>query len=155
MSDPIKDLNTAPDARRPRLTEVGRDFIAAGMLDDASELIALAACSIHESVAQYIEALSTASLGREIQASPPNEFAEVLADMLRGREVISGKPSDPAVSDLPDEGLPPRVRNLLDQELQRMAEAAEDAGMVPEEEQALEAGLSLLDDAMREEPEAS
>lgn len=52
------------------------------MLGDAGELVALAACSLQETVAQYVAAFSDAP-------PPANEYAAALAELLRARKVLT------------------------------------------------------------------
>lgn len=66
---------------------------ASWIMDDSAELIALAACSIEESVSRYIETVNALAHGR-VAAPAPNEYANILHDMLAGREMLPGGKGD-------------------------------------------------------------
>jgi hypothetical protein len=93
MSTDEKHSTTDPQPSRRDLSTlleiVGRTCSAASVLDDASELIALAACSIQESTRISAETYAAIQAGRSLEkVDRTNPYAETLSDMLKGREVI-------------------------------------------------------------------
>lgn len=76
MPDDEKDITKSRD----ELTA------AAFVISDAAELIALAACCGAETHRQAVEALRAFQSGQPVQHTT-NEYADLLHDMLAGREI--------------------------------------------------------------------
>lgn len=69
------------------LCESAGELEAAGLNNDAAELMALAACSIAETVREYQKLCLTIHLGRE-PLPPETPYAEALASLLKDRKVL-------------------------------------------------------------------
>lgn len=92
-----RSTEQAPASAPPRVSleeALARLRPSTAMLDDAAELVALAACSFQESVRLHVEATYAIQVGAKLPALD-NVYALVLHDMLLGRELLPGSETSP------------------------------------------------------------